>query len=173
MKRLRIPNNSVLAVTDKIIRRLGMTPIYSIQEYVNTDTNKIEKNLILKNIKGYETKVEKAFSIKDLDKVGILIFVNGEEPSNGTVSLDKVHLKANDKISVAYILQGTYNGDFKEAVKVKNNLLIKKDNSILKGISSIIFSYKVLEEDLKDSDDYEILTSEQPLPNNRLDKKVL
>ncbi len=154
MRKVRIPGNSVLAVADKIIRRLGMTPIYSLQEYVNTDTNKIEKNLILKNIKGYEAKVKKAFSVKNLDKIGILIFVNGEEPHNGSISLDKVHLKVNNKISITYILQGIYKGDFKEACKVKDNLLMRKDNSILKGILSIIFSYKVKEEDLKNNNEY-------------------
>ena len=118
MKRLRIPNNSVLAIVDKVIRKLGLTPIYSFQEYVNTDTDKVERGLILRNIKGYETIVKKFFSVKNLDKVGILIFVNREEPSNGSISLDKVYLKVNDKISVAYVLQGIYEGEFKESHRV-------------------------------------------------------
>jgi hypothetical protein len=118
MKELSIPGNSFLAVIDKVLKRKEMKAIYEVDKI----------GLILLRVEGFDYKESK--------NSGILGFLNGEEPGEGKDPLHEVEVKEGDEVSLVWIEQGTYKGDFKE----------KRENS--KGLSLII-NYKVEEKDLK------------------------
>tara|TARA_Y100000310_G_C20578954_1_gene761979 strand:- start:349 stop:726 length:378 start_codon:yes stop_codon:yes gene_type:complete len=118
MKELSIPGNSFLAVVDKVLKKKGMKAVYEIDKV----------GLILLRVEGFDYQESK--------NSGILGFLNGEEPGEGKYPLHEVEVKEGDKVSLAWIEQGIYKGDFKE----------KRKNS--KGLS-LILNYKIQKEDLE------------------------
>ena len=118
MKEISIPGNSFLAVVDKVLKKKGMKAIYNVDKV----------GLILSRVEG--------FDYKESENSGILGFLNGEEPGNGKDPLHEVEVKEGDEISLAWIEEGSYKGDFK----------INKENSV--GLSLII-NYKIHKEDLE------------------------
>ena len=66
----------------------------------------------------------------------ILGFLNGEEPGEASLPLHLVFPKVGDKLSLVYVEQGVYQGDFFE----------NKEDSV--GVETIILDYEVKEEDL-------------------------
>ena len=128
MKTMKIKGNTVMAVIDGILKKKGLEPIYILEEFLNTETNELEKGLILNDIKEVDSS---NFS-------GILVFVNGEEPSEGSVAIDEMEIKVGDEVSMAFVKQGVYKGDFKHS----------KEKAI--GLDVVLLDYKVKEENLKE-----------------------
>jgi hypothetical protein len=140
MEHLKIQSNSVLAILDKALHNARLQPEYSLQNFIDEKSEKITTGLILSNVKVDKIDMLTKFSPDNLHKLGILGFVNGEEPDNGRVPLHKVVPKMNDIISLAVIEQGTYEGNFKEILEGKQ----------IKG-AKLIISHKVKEIDLKNT----------------------
>jgi len=72
------------------------------------------------------------YSPDNLHRLGILGFVNGEEPGDGSLPLSKVIPKENDTLSLAIIEQGKYKGNFKDVLDGKKVEGLKKENNDLK-----------------------------------------
>jgi hypothetical protein len=113
---MKIKGNSALAVVDKLLRKKNLLPVYK-KDAIGVLLDSIQ------NQNNYS---------------GILCFVNGEEPGNATLPLDKVTIKVGDKISLCFVEQGVYKGDFKE----------KKGEAV--GLHPIFIDEEVREVDLKE-----------------------
>jgi hypothetical protein len=105
-----VQNNSVFAVTDKALRREGKTPEYEMQSYVDSDTGKVESGLILDTVKEYKKQALDVFD--DEKNIGMLMFVNSEEPGGGSIDVTKLAAKIGQRIHLGVVRQGWYQGDF-------------------------------------------------------------
>ncbi len=136
MKTLTIPSHSVLAILDRELRAKDIKPKYIWNVYFDTITRKKGAGLLLHSFEGHHH----SFDMKFVDLIGVLGFVNAQEPAEGTLPLHEVVPRKGDVISVAYIIEGIYKGDFK-------------------GISvnglDLVHSYTVEEKDLEEKP-YEI-----------------
>jgi len=148
MKTVHIPHNSFLAILDRHFKRLGVKGVYVWQVYHNTITRKKEQGILIHTIDGHAA----LFDAKHKDSIGILGFVNGQEPIEGTVPLHTVLPKLNDVLALAYIVQGMYSGDFGEATIVEGKA--HKEGKELRGVQ-LIHHCTVQEDDLE-SKPYEI-----------------
>src|SRR3989338_57500 len=122
MRKVTIPSHSVLALLDRELQAKGIEPVYIWSVYFNTMTRKTETGILLHSFSG-ETF---PFPLELHPFVGILGFVNGQEPLEGTAPLHMVMPKVGDVISIAYIVEGIYKGNFSEAV-VKKGKVFHKD----------------------------------------------
>ena len=105
---ITVPSNSAVAIIDRSLRKAGLSPRYLLQEYIDTLTGKKETGLILDKFEGYNVILPEGQE----DKLGILGFVNGKEPGEGSIPLHEIFPKENDELAIAYIIQGIYKGDF-------------------------------------------------------------
>jgi hypothetical protein len=89
LQKMKVKGNKAIVIVDRILRERKLIPKY----------DKLEIGIILsiKNVNNYS---------------GILFFVNGEEPSNGELPLDQIQIVKEDKISLCFVEQGVYKGDF-------------------------------------------------------------
>ncbi len=149
-QKVTIPFNSALAILDRAIRKAGVNPRYLLQEYIDTMTGKKETGLILDSFEGYTFILPEGYK----DKLGILGFVNGEEPGEGSIPLHEVFPKEGDNLAMACIIQGIYKGDFS-----------KHDNKeMVKGLYTIS-QHTVTSEDLHEQE-YNLDISEVMLQKN-------
>ncbi len=133
-----VPYNSVIAILDRVLKKANLKPVYNNQEYINTITKEKEYGLILETVEAFSLTIPKEHKLS----LGILGFVNGEEPGDGSIPLNEIFPKENDKLALAYILQGIYKGDFKEHID-KNDVV---------GLFPIIPEHIVTAEDLQEKD---------------------
>lgn len=99
------------AVLDAMLREAGLTPEYEMMTYTDSETGRQEKGFILSGVKEHDRTASRMLHAP-AQKIGLLGFINGEEPGKGTVSLDDYLMKPGDRVSVAYVFQGLYKGDF-------------------------------------------------------------
>jgi len=123
MIKVNINKNSVLGIFENIFRERSMKTKYFMSEFIVDNEKKID--VLLDTVDSVE-----GFS-------GVLGFVNGEEPGEGSIALHNVYPKVGDVISLVHVKQGIYQGNFKE--KGKDAIGIKH-----------IISYIVKEEDIKE-----------------------
>lgn len=107
-----INGNSLLAILDRVLREAGFKPEYEYQSYINTENGREEQGFILKGVEGDLSELIKEFGSENLAKVGLLYFVNGKEPGKGSIPLDNYTPRKGEKISLAYVIQGMYKGDY-------------------------------------------------------------
>ena len=104
--------NSALAVLDRLIQRAGLQAEYELQYFANTETGKMEKGIIVKNIGGFKQEAERIFGKQYGDKASMFIYrVNSEEPVEGPdkqIPIEKMGLKTGDDLNLLAIAQGTY-----------------------------------------------------------------
>jgi hypothetical protein len=112
---MKVKGNSASAVADKVLRQKGLTPVYT--------TDSVGTYL-------YEIKDTNSYS-------GILCFVNGKEPGDASLPMQDIELKPGDKLSLCFVEQGVYKGDF-----AKN-----KRESV--GLHPIFIDYDVREKDFQ------------------------
>ena len=143
MRKVTIPSHSVLALLDRELQAKGIEPIYVWSVYFNTITRTSETGLLLHSFIGEHFP----FPIELHPFVGILGFVNGQEPLEGTIPLHMVVPKVGDIISVAYIVEGLYKGNFSEAV-VKKGKVFHNDIE-LQGLK-LVHQYIAVEKDLEE-----------------------
>lgn len=134
MKTILVPYNSVLAILDRALRMAPLSPSYVLQEYEDRETGKKRYGILLTHLE--EQHPSKIFTKKQGEKVGMLCFVNGEEPGKGTMPLHAVMPKENDELALAYVVQGIYKGDFSRDKKAE-------------GLHVVLPSYKIKKEDLQ------------------------
>lgn len=143
MKTVYIPGNSALAICDRKLQERKLYPVYLFQRYVNTITRKMEEGIVLLYVEGIDHK--KIFEEKHIPNIGVLGFVNGQEPGEGAIPLTQVFPKENDTLALAFIIQGIYRGDFGECTLISGNKAYKNEK-VLQGIH-VIHSYTVTAED--------------------------
>ena len=102
--------NSALAVIDRLLGQLGANPQYKMTRFAAG--GKIVNAVELRGIFEYDKHANEVFGVGDNTHIGMLGFINGEEPGKGTVPLHEAEVNAGDKISLAYVNQGVYRGDF-------------------------------------------------------------
>lgn len=95
-----IPKNSVLGLIHKRMQCMGLEGIYKSYHVENCDNNEKEARVIIESVVGLDVKTSHEFST---DKIGILVFVNGHEPSMGELPLDVARVKAGDHIQITYM----------------------------------------------------------------------
>jgi hypothetical protein len=119
MEVFEIRSDSVLAILDKALKNSRLKAKYAMQEYIDENDNKMKRGLILSHVKGEKIDMLNKFLPENLHKLGILGFVNGEEPDQGRLPLEQVVPKMGDVVSLAMIEQGTYKGNFREVLEGK------------------------------------------------------
>ncbi len=95
-----VPANSVLGLIHSKINDLGLHIKYKTYYVNNYEDNKKETKVVIESIIGLKEKAVHEFST---EKIGILIFVNGNEPSMGELPLDVAHVRVGDNIQVLYV----------------------------------------------------------------------
>ena len=160
MRKVTIPSHSVLALLDRELRIKGIQPVYTWNVYFNTISRKGESGILLHSFAGENFP----FPIDLHPFVGILGFVNGQEPSEGTMTLHMVVPKVGDTLSIAYIVEGVYKGDFSEA-KVSKGKVLKEDIE-LQGLK-LVHQYVTSEKDLEEKP-YEISVVEMKVVSENL-----
>tara|TARA_Y100000310_G_scaffold203527_1_gene203756 strand:- start:170 stop:541 length:372 start_codon:yes stop_codon:yes gene_type:complete len=108
---MEIEAKSMLGILCKKVIALGLVPRFAFTDNV----------IFLESVNG---------------KKDILGFLNGMEPGEGRLPLHEIFPKLGDKLSLVYVEQGVYNGNFFEM----------KENSL--GVEVIILDYEVMKEDL-------------------------
>ncbi len=144
MKTLTIPSHSVLALLDRELRIKGVKPVYVWNVYHNTLTRKKEAGILLHSFEGHTVSFDKKYK----PHIGILGFVNGKEPGEGSIPLHEVIPKTGDMLALAYIIQGIYKGNFTMEKTVQ-------------GLE-LVHAYKVNEKDIEEKP-YEIPVQEMTL----------
>ena len=99
----KLDKASVNAQIDMALRKLGYTPIWKMQGYIDTDTGEERTGLILDAVAEVHSEAKKSFTGKDeygMKRMGYITLVNGTEPGKGTISLDTSKAKKGDKVEV-------------------------------------------------------------------------
>jgi hypothetical protein len=138
MEEIEVPRNSVLGILDQSLREARLIPEYTVQSFIDEKSKKVERGILLENVKGAKIDMLQKFAVGNLHKLGILGFVNGKEPEQGALPLDVVVPKQGDLLSLALIEQGKYKGDF------------SLENKQVEGLQHL-FSHRVTASDLKNS----------------------
>ncbi len=152
MRTVTIPSHSFLAIMDRELKAKGLKPVYIWNVYFDTMKRKKEAGILLHSFEGHNIP----FDAKHKEQLGILGFVNGQEPGEGSIPLHEVAPKVNDTLALAYIIQGMYRGDFFQA-KVHDGKVLKE----VQGFH-LLHHYTITEKDLLE-EAYEILLLERPL----------
>ncbi|HIH14976.1 MAG: hypothetical protein QT08_C0016G0019 [archaeon GW2011_AR17] len=145
MKKITIPSNSFLAIMDRELKKLGFKAVYVWDVYFNTILRKKEAGILLYSLDGHQIP----FDIKHKDFMGILGFVNGQEPGEGSIPLHSIIPHVHDTIALAYVIEGIYKGNFS-----KTTIVDGKMESKLEGFH-LIHHYTLQEKDLEEKP-YEI-----------------
>ncbi len=130
-----IPFNSALAIMDRALRKAELEPRYIWQEYLNTLTKEKETGLLLEGMENFTFILPE----EQKDNVGVLGFVNGKEPGDGSEPLEAVFPVIGDELAMAFIIQGIYKGDFGQL----------EEKGKIVGAYPILTKHKVTEEDLE------------------------
>ena len=143
MRKVTIPSHSVLALLDRELRMKGIQPVYIWNVYFDTVKRKTEAGILLHSFSG-ETF---PFPSELHPFVGVLGFINGKEPGEGTIPLHIAVPKEGDVLSIAYIVEGVYKGDFSEA-EIKKGKVMKGEKELqgLKLVHQYVATGKDLEE---------------------------
>ncbi|MSR85883.1 hypothetical protein EXS74_00640 [Candidatus Woesearchaeota archaeon] len=148
MRKVTIPSHSVLALLDRELRMKGIQPVYIWNVYFDTVKRKTEAGILLHSFTGESFP----FPTELHPFVGILGFINGKEPGEGTIPLHIAVPKEAETLSIAYIVEGIYKGDFSEA-QVQKGKVLKEEKELL-GLK-LVHQYVVTEKDLEEKS-YEI-----------------
>ena len=141
MKTVTIPSNSFLAIMDRELKAKGLKPVYIWNVYFDTMKRKNNAGILLHSFEGYTIP----FDAKHTEQLGILGFVNGQEPGEGSIPFHEIVPKKNDTLALAYIIQGIYRGDFFQAEFVEGKAL--KEKKELLGVH-LLHHYVITENDL-------------------------
>lgn len=152
MKKLTIPSHSFLAIVDRELRAKGLKPVYIWDVYFNTISRKKESGVLLHAVEGHAIPFDQAYK----EFFGILGFVNGEEPGEGSIPFHEILPKIGDTVALAYIIQGVYKGDFSQAQIVDGKAL--KNGEAIQGLH-LIHQYILQDKDFKEMP-YEIFLAE-------------
>ncbi|MDP3728253.1 MAG: hypothetical protein Q8R18_02245 [bacterium] len=145
MKKITIGSNSFLAIMDRELKALGLKPVYVWNVYFDTIKRKKEAGILLYSLDGHQIP----FDAKLKDFLGILGFVNGQEPGEGSIPLHNILPKINDNLALAYIIEGMYRGNFSEV-----NIVEGKMDKEIEGFH-LIHHYNIQAKDLEEKP-YEI-----------------
>lgn len=140
MKTVTIPSHCFLAIMDRELRAKGFKPVYMWNVYFDTMKRKKEAGILLHSFEGFVP-----FDAKQREQIGILGFVNGQEPGEGSIPLHEIVPKPNDSLSLAYVIQGVYKGDFFQATVVGGKAL--KGEKHIEGLH-LVHHYQMTEKDL-------------------------
>lgn len=160
MKQVTIPGNSFLAIMDKQLKEKGLKPVYIWNKYFDTIKRKTQGGILLYTIDGHVIP----FDEKHKENFGILGFVNGQEPGEGSIPLHEIIPQKEDTVALAYIIQGMYKGDFSQA-KIHEGKALKEEKEI--HALHLVHAYTVQEKDLVEKA-YEIVLLEEPIVSREL-----
>jgi hypothetical protein len=144
MKECIIPFNSALAILDRALKAKNLKANYTLKKYYDTLTRERRESILLEGIEAFPVNCAK----EHIPFLGILGFVNGKEPAEGTIPLHEVIPKEGDELALAYIIEGVYRGDF------------EKENA--QGCQLILSKHKVKKLDMEEKE-YNLLVHTQPL----------
>ena len=145
MKKVTIASHSFLAIIDRELKKIGLKPVYIWDVYFNTITRKKEGGILLYSLDGHQIPFDAQYK----DFMGILGFVNGQEPGEGSIPFHSIFPKENETIALAYIIEGIYRGNFSQT-----QLIDGKMNTKLDGFH-LIHHYTLQAKDLEEKP-YEI-----------------
>jgi len=92
------PANSVQALLHQRLIQSGLTPSYAKSTFAGND--ELETGLYIKRLDPVYGEFNRLFPNQQL---GILVFINGEEPAHGTIGLEDITATPGDHIQVFYI----------------------------------------------------------------------
>ncbi len=93
-----VPANSVQALLHQRLVRAGFAPSYAKSTFAGND--ELETGLYIKRLDPVYGEFNRLFPNQQL---GILVFINGEEPAHGTIGLEDITATPGDHIQVYYI----------------------------------------------------------------------
>lgn len=91
---------SVLGVIHRRMHRMGLDPIYRLYRVSVPGGRGFESRVIIEDIAGLGGLVKKTFST---EKLGLLVFVNGSEPSSGELPIDESRVRLGDHVTLMYV----------------------------------------------------------------------
>lgn len=97
---INIPALTILSLIHHRMYALAIKPCYKMHEVDSGESQRKEKRVFIESILGLEDLVVAEFQSR---KLGLLTFVNGQEPSMGELPLDIVKAKKGDHIQLLYI----------------------------------------------------------------------
>lgn len=101
-----VPKNSILGVTHRALEKDNLKPIY--KNYNLEDENgSINSNVIIDGILGLDEEVREVFSNSS---IGLLVFLNGDEPCQGELGINEVLVGEGDSVTLRYVAIQTGSG---------------------------------------------------------------
>tara|TARA_R110001583_G_scaffold41951_5_gene133445 strand:- start:59 stop:1438 length:1380 start_codon:yes stop_codon:yes gene_type:complete len=94
----RVPANSVQALLHRRMLSTGLAPSYARSTFAGNE--ELETALYIKRLDPVYGEFNQQFPNQQL---GILVFINGEEPAQGTIGLEDITATPGDHIQVFYI----------------------------------------------------------------------
>ncbi|WP_207062553.1 bifunctional 2-polyprenyl-6-hydroxyphenol methylase/3-demethylubiquinol 3-O-methyltransferase UbiG [Motiliproteus sp. SC1-56] len=95
---LRVAANSVQALVHERLVDAGLSPSYGRSTFAGQE--ELETGLYIKRIDPLYGQIDALFPRQ---RLGILVFINGEEPAHGTIGLEDISCTIGDHIQVMYI----------------------------------------------------------------------
>jgi len=95
-----VPAKSALAIINNRLQQQLLEPVYRQYNILSDSERNAEKRVLLEGIIGLDKKIEVIFP--DCS-IGLLAFVNGNEPSKGELAIDEVNVKPGDHIELMYV----------------------------------------------------------------------
>lgn len=93
-----VPANSIQALLHSQLLQEGLSPCYSRSTFIGNQ--EMETGLYIKRLDPIYGQIGRLFPDQQL---GILVFINGEEPAHGTIGLEDITATVGDRIQVFYI----------------------------------------------------------------------
>lgn len=97
---VHVEANSILGLIYKKLKEFNLDAVYKTY-YVPSDDVALQKRVSIDSIIGLEEQVMNKFETK---KIGLLTFVNDEEPAQGELPLDLSMAKTGDCIKLVYVV---------------------------------------------------------------------
>ncbi|WP_210397409.1 class I SAM-dependent DNA methyltransferase [Motiliproteus sediminis] len=95
---LHLPGTCVQAFLHRHLVSAGLRPTYARSVFPGRE--ELESGLYIKRLDPVYGEINRLFPKQQL---GILVFINGEEPAHGTIGLEDITITAGDHIQVVYI----------------------------------------------------------------------
>jgi len=95
----RLEGNSILGLIHRKLAGLGLEPVYR-DSVVTSEEDEFERRFYLTDIVGLGDAARDVFGT---GRVGMLVFVNGNEPIKGEVPVDQILASPGDLVSLAYV----------------------------------------------------------------------
>ncbi len=98
--KMNIPGNSILGIIHRKLMAYALEPQYQQYLVEKPGDEGVEQRALINSIVGLDDIVKSAYLT---NKVGLLVFINGDEPMKGEMPLDFLNVVAGDEVKLTYV----------------------------------------------------------------------